>query len=150
MNKWTGLFEIIFVCAILLAACNQGDIKKGRKRDSDKLQIKTTVYPLKSFIEQIGGEHVEVESIYPPGTDLHSYEPTQKDILNASKADLFVYTGDDLDPVAKKVASTIKKDDKKLSLQNSIDQSELLTDQHEHFQEHDHEGHGHEHGESHE
>ena len=150
MKKWTGLFAIIFVCAMLLAACNQGDSNKGSKSDSDKLQIKTTVYPLKSFIEQIGGEHVEVESIYPPGTDLHSYEPTQKDILNASKADLFVYTGDDLDPVAKKVASTIKKDDKKLSLQNSIDQSELLTDQHEHGEEHDHEEHGHEHGESHE
>ena len=150
MKKWTGLFAIIFVCAMLLAACNQGDSNKGSKSDSDKLQIKTTVYPLKSFIEQIGGEHVEVESIYPPGTDLHSYEPTQKDILNASKADLFVYTGDDLDPVAKKVASTIKKDDKKLSLQNSIDQSELLTDQHEHGEEHDHEGHDHAHGESHE
>lgn len=145
MKKWTGLFAIIFVCAMLLTACNQGDSNKGSKSDSDKLQVKTTVYPLKSFIEQIGGDHVEVESIYPPGTDLHSYEPTQKDILNASKADLFVYTGDDLDPVAKKVASTIKKDDKKLSLQNSIDQSELLTDQHEHGEEHDHE-----HGESHE
>src|SRR5699024_11246151 len=92
----------------------------------------------------------------PPLLDHHSFSTrrssdlTQKDILNASKADLFVYTGDDLDPVAKKVASTIKKDDKKLSLQNSIDQSELLTDQHEHGEEHDHEEHGHEHGESHE
>lgn len=142
MKKWASLISIVFICTMVLAACNQDN---SRNSDSDKIKIKTTVYPVKSFIEQIGGKHVEVESIYPPGTDLHSYEPTQKDILNASKADLFVYTGDDLDPVAKKIATTIKKDDKKLSLQNSIDQSELLTDQHEHGEEHDHD-----HGEEHE
>ena len=49
-----------------------------------------------------------MKSIYPAGTDLHSYEPTQKDILNASKADLFVYTGDDLDPVAKRLLAQSK------------------------------------------
>nr|WP_263314116.1 zinc ABC transporter substrate-binding lipoprotein AdcA [Mammaliicoccus sp. Marseille-Q6498] len=140
MKKWMGFISIIFACAIILAACNQSDSKDSG--DSNKLKVKTTVYPLKSFVEQIGGKHVEVESIYPAGTDLHSYEPTQKDILNASKADLFAYTGDDLDPVAKKIAATIKKDDKKLSLQNSIDQSELLTDSHKHEE---HEEHGHEH-----
>ncbi|MBH4890908.1 zinc ABC transporter substrate-binding protein, partial [Staphylococcus aureus] len=43
---------------------------------------------------------------------------TQKDILSASKSDLFMYTGDNLDPVAKKVASTIKDKDKKLSLED--------------------------------
>ncbi|MDT3993533.1 zinc ABC transporter substrate-binding protein, partial [Mammaliicoccus fleurettii] len=147
MKKWTGLLSIVFVLTMVLAACSQTGNKDN---DSDKLKVKTTVYPLKSFIEQIGGKHVEVESIYPAGTDLHSYEPTQKDILNASKADLFVYTGDDLDAVAKKIASTIKKDDKKLSLQNSIDQSALLTDQHEHGDEeehdHDYEHEGHHHG----
>lgn len=147
MKKWTGILSIVFVLTMVLAACSQTGNKDN---DSDKLKVKTTVYPLKSFIEQIGGKHVEVESIYPAGTDLHSYEPTQKDILNASKADLFVYTGDDLDAVAKKIASTIKKDDKKLSLQNSIDQSALLTDQHEHGDEeehdHDHEHEGHHHG----
>ncbi|MGT2341086.1 metal ABC transporter substrate-binding protein [Staphylococcus aureus] len=70
-----------------LAACGNDDGK-------DKHIIKTTVYPLQSFAEQIGGKHVKVSSIYPAGTDLHSYEPTQKDILSASKSDLFMYTGD--------------------------------------------------------
>lgn len=31
------------------------------------------------------------------GSDLHDYEPTQKDMLKVNKSDLFVYTGDDLD-----------------------------------------------------
>src|SRR5699024_12860185 len=57
---------------------------------------------------------------------------------------MFIYTSDELDPVDKKVASTIKDDDIKLSLENKIDKSELLTDQHDE----DHGGHeGHEHHE---
>ncbi len=81
--------------------------------------------------------------------DAHSYEPTQKDILSASKSDLFMYTGDNLDPVAKKVASTIKDKDKKLSLEDKLDKAKLLTDQHEHGEEHEHEGHDHEKEEHH-
>ncbi len=34
-----------------------------------KNKVNTTVFPLKSFAEEIGGKHVEVESIYPAGTD---------------------------------------------------------------------------------
>jgi zinc transport system substrate-binding protein len=48
-------------------------------------------------------------------------------MMSAAKSDLFIYTGDDLDPVAKKVASTIKKDDKKLSLQDKIEATFLAT-----------------------
>src|SRR5699024_10514550 len=60
--------------------------------------------------------------------------------------DMFLYTGDDLDPIAKKVAATIKKDDKKVSLGDKIDKSELLTDQHdEEHEEHEEHGHNHEH-----
>ena len=63
-EEMDGLIYNHFRRTMLLLACNQGDSNKGSKSGSDKLQIKTTVYPLKSFIEQIGGEHVEVESIY--------------------------------------------------------------------------------------
>lgn len=51
-----------------------------------------------------------------------------------------MYTGDNLDPVAKKVASTIKDKDKKRSLEDKLDKAKLLTDQHEHGEEHEHEG----------
>ncbi len=60
-----------------------------------------------------------------------------------------MYTGDNLDPVAKKVASTIKDKDKKRSLEDKLDKAKLLTDQHEHGEEHEHEGHDHEKEEHH-
>ena len=40
---------------------------------------------------------------------IYSYEPTQKDMMSAAKSDLFIYTGDDLDPVAKKWLQQLKR-----------------------------------------
>lgn len=59
----------------VLAACGQGDDKAS---SNDQLKVTTTVFPLQSFVKQIGGKHVQVDSIYPKGTDLHSFEPSQK------------------------------------------------------------------------
>ncbi|MGO3093103.1 MAG: zinc ABC transporter substrate-binding lipoprotein AdcA [Staphylococcus saprophyticus] len=142
MKQITYISIMVLAFMVVLAGCGKGE--SDNTKSNEKIKINTTVFPLKSFAEQIGGKHVEVNSIYPAGTDLHNYEPTQKDIINASKADLFLYTGDNLDPVAKKVASTIKKDDKKLALEDKLDKSQLLTDQHSHEEEgHDHDEHHH-------
>ncbi|QLK86864.1 zinc ABC transporter substrate-binding lipoprotein AdcA [Staphylococcus sp. 17KM0847] len=144
MNKSLKAIATAVLAGTLLVACGQSDDKAA---SNDKLKVTTTVFPLQSFVQQIGGEHVEVDSIYPKGADLHSFEPSQKDIIGASKSDVFVYTGDNLDPVAKKVAGTIKKESHKLSLEDQLNKAELLTDQHEHGDEedHDHESEEHEH-----
>ncbi|SUM34764.1 Zn-binding lipoprotein adcA-like protein [Staphylococcus gallinarum] len=47
-------------------------------------------------------------------------KPTQKDIINTNKSDLFIYTGDNLDPVSKKIAKTIKDKDKKIVLRREV------------------------------
>src|SRR5699024_11397532 len=50
--------------------------------------------PLEYIASEIGGEHVHVETIYPPGVDAHTYEPTSKEITSLAKADAFIYLGD--------------------------------------------------------
>ena len=62
-DKYFKIGLIIFFVAVLalsLAACG----KDGHQQSSDhkgKLDVKTTVYPLKSFAQQIGGKYVNVE-----------------------------------------------------------------------------------------
>ncbi|ARJ50721.1 ABC transporter substrate-binding protein [Staphylococcus lutrae] len=160
MKKVLKVLGTILLSSIILAACGNGN-EKEKTSSKGQLKVTTTVFPLQSFVKQIGGEHVEVNSIYPKGADLHDFEPSQKDIVEASKADLFIYTGDDLDPVAEKIADAIKKDDHKLSLEDHIDKGVLIKDEHEHEHEHgeagkkeddhdhdhaDHDEHGHRHG----
>lgn len=132
------------VVVVMLSAC--GNINKGENKDvssKNKLKIYTTVFAFQSFTEQIGGKYVDVESIYPPGADMHTFEPTQKKMVNIAKGDLFIYSNQEMDPVAKKIAGSINNKDLKLALAANFTHDDLVVN-HEH--EHEHEGHEHEEG----
>ncbi|MBF2482690.1 zinc ABC transporter substrate-binding protein, partial [Listeria seeligeri] len=75
---------------LILTGCSDSS---DTKTNSDKLTVYTTVYPLQYLTEQIGGKYVDVHSIYPPGSDAHSFEPTQKDMMKIADSDLFFYIG---------------------------------------------------------
>ncbi|WP_414052644.1 metal ABC transporter solute-binding protein, Zn/Mn family [Macrococcus animalis] len=146
------LFSLLLIATlVLMAACGNATDKEA---SSDKLEVYTTVFPFKSMIEQIGGEHVNVPSIYPNGVDIHSFEPTQKDTMKVAKSDLFIYSGAELDQVAGKIAKAVDKKENTVELVKGIDEHDLLTgeahehshDGHEHGKEDDHaqeEGHNH-------
>ncbi|MCE4957174.1 metal ABC transporter solute-binding protein, Zn/Mn family [Macrococcoides caseolyticum] len=141
------LFSLLLIASlVIMTACGNTN---GDKGSNGKLKVYTTVFPYKSMIEQIGGEHVEVKSIYPNGIDIHSFEPTQKDTMNVAKSDLFIYSGAELDQVAGKIAKSAKNKNT-VELAKSIDEHDLLSGEahhHEHGHEggHEHEGHDHEH-----
>ena len=133
------------VVVVMLSAC--GNINKGENKDvssKNKLKIYTTAFAFQSFTEQIGGKYVDVESIYPPGADMHTFEPTQKKMVNIAKGDLFIYSNQEMDPVAKKIAGSINNKDLKLALAANFTHDDLVVN-HEH--EHEHEGHEHDHEE---
>lgn len=137
MKKFFSLLVVIVV--MLLSACGSVDTvqKEG------KLKVYTTVFAYKSIIEQIGGSHVEVQSIYPKGIDIHTFEPTQKDSLRVAKSDIFIYSGKDLDPVGAKIANIAKDKTKVVSLVHEIKESDLLaSESHEHGDEHEEHNHG--------
>lgn len=148
MKKITAL-TLITVLMLILSACSND----GASESSDgKLKIYTTVFPLTSFAKEIGGDTVDVESIYPNGVDVHSYEPTQKDMTEYADGVLFIYTADELDPVAEKIKGAIGEDTYFLSAADKLSEDELLEDEHhhgedeeshEHHEEDDHEGHEH-------
>ncbi|MBU6131522.1 zinc ABC transporter substrate-binding protein [Staphylococcus xylosus] len=137
------------VVVVMLSAC--GNINKGENKDvssKNKLKIYTTVFAFQSFTEQIGGKYVDVKSIYPPGADMHTFEPTQKEMVNIAKGDLFIYSNQEMDPVAKKIAGSINNKDLKLALAANFTHDDLVVN-HEHDHEHEgheHEGHEHEEG----
>ncbi|GGB06487.1 ABC transporter substrate-binding protein [Macrococcus hajekii] len=135
---------VMMIAALLIVLAGCGN----KNEDNGKLKVYTTVFPFKSMTEQIGGEHVDVESIYPNGIDIHTFEPTQKDTLNVAKGDLFIYSSDELDPVAAKIAKTVKNE-KTLPVAKAIKENQLLEHDHDHEEGHDHEHeHEHEHAES--
>ena len=89
--KTTSLILLVLLLTLFTAACGN---KEATSSEEDKtIQIYTTVYPLQYFAERIGGDAVNVASIYPAGANEHTFEPTQKDMIALADADLFFYIG---------------------------------------------------------
>jgi len=61
--------------------------------DQSRLQVVATIQPLAEFVEQVGGEHVQVMIMVPPGASPHTYEPTPNQMTQLSTAQLYVKVG---------------------------------------------------------
>lgn len=126
------LTKLLLMGTLVLGACGQND-----SPHEEQLKVYTTVFPFKSMTEQIGGSHVDVKSIYPNGTDIHTFEPTQQDTLNIAKGDLFIYSSDELDPVAAKMNKAVNGSNT-LAVAANLAEKQLLEHHHDH-DEHEHE-----------
>lgn len=100
----------ILTSMLLVTACGQN--KSASTTDAngstEKLEIMTTLYPLADFTKKIGGTHVEVDSILPPGANAHTFEPTPKTMIKLADSDLFIYMGAGLEGFADSAAKTLK------------------------------------------
>jgi zinc transport system substrate-binding protein len=69
----------------------------------------SSVYPLFDFVSLIAEDKVALRLLVPPNNDPHSFEPTPKDIVNLTNADLFLYISPELEPWSKKFAQKAKR-----------------------------------------
>ena len=82
--KWIGL-SVTSILVPLCASCG------GSK--SDKMNVITTIFPEYDWVMNILGEKKEsanVSMLLDSGVDLHSYQPSPKDIVSISQCDLFI------------------------------------------------------------
>ncbi|GEN36498.1 metal ABC transporter substrate-binding protein [Aneurinibacillus danicus] len=87
-----GLLTLSLMLSIFLTGCGQEGVEAGKGEDG-KVEVYTTLFPLYDFVRAIGGDHVKVNSLLPPGAEAHDYEPSAKDIGKVNEARLFVYNG---------------------------------------------------------
>lgn len=57
------------------------------------LRIAVSVLPIKTFVERVGGQHVAVSSMVQPGFSPATYDPTPQQIVELSRAVLYVRVG---------------------------------------------------------
>lgn len=112
MKKTAFILSLFMVIAAFLSGCGQD--ATDQEKNADLLQVYTTVYPLQFFAQQIGGDYVNVETVYPPGADEHTFEPSQKDMMALADADLFFYIGLGLEGFVDKASKTLKNEDVKM------------------------------------
>ena len=141
------IFYLLFLSTLvfLISGCESTNNKlDSTKQDSNKINIYTTVYPLSFFAEQIGGDFVNVSSIYPPGSNEHTFEPTQQDMMALADADLFFYIGLGLEGFVEKTKETLKNENVKLvATSDSISEEYLHSEEENHEEEEEHNDHDH-------
>lgn len=145
-----ALFIFSFT-AFLMIGCSSTEEDPANANNSDKLTVYTSVYPFQYAVEQIGGDSVEAKTVYPPGADAHTYEPTSKDMTAIADSDAFIFIGDGMEGFATSAADALANQDVELI---EIGKYEELFHGHggDHHDDgnHDHSDHtedGHDHGE---
>ncbi|MFC5602344.1 metal ABC transporter solute-binding protein, Zn/Mn family [Sporosarcina koreensis] len=143
--KKKSLILLALIMTLLISACgNKEDKSKTEVGNKGKLTVYTTVYPLQYFTERIGGEFVEVKSIYPAGADEHSFDPTQKDMIALSDADVFFYIGLGLEGFVESAQKTLKNEHVEfIATADSISKAKLEEGHDEHEDEHEEHDHAH-------
>ncbi len=89
MKKLLVLFMTMTMT--IVAACSQGTTSP--KEQAEKLKIVTTYSIVYDMIKNVGGDHVEVHSLAPIGSDPHNYDPLPTDLVLTTDADVIFYNG---------------------------------------------------------
>lgn len=76
MQKW--LFLLLLVPALSVA---------------EPLRVFASVAPIQTFVQKVGGEHVDARVMVRPGFNPHTYDPTPQQISALAGAALYVRTG---------------------------------------------------------
>ncbi|MUV39147.1 High-affinity zinc uptake system protein ZnuA [Lentibacillus sp. JNUCC-1] len=130
---------ILLSCLVLIAtACSTNDAE-GKQAH---LTIYTSIYPIQYAVERIGAGHIVAKTIYPPGVDAHTYEPSAKDMTDIADSDAFIYLGMGMESFAETAAGALTSNEDSPMLVEIGQHHELFAEGHHDHHEHD----GHDHG----
>ncbi|KAI7250542.1 hypothetical protein KC345_g11652, partial [Hortaea werneckii] len=121
---------------VMLAACgpkSSGSIVEG------KVNVITTFYPIYEFASEIGGEDVNAINLLPVGVEPHDWTPRSQDIINTSKAQLFLYNGAGLEGWVPNFLKSLDSDSEAKAVEVSKGVDLIMTDEED---GHDHVGDG--------
>ena len=144
-NKFSKILGITLSSLLIpfCASCNTSG-------SGDKMSIVTTIFPEYDWVMNVLGEkkdNADVTLLLDNGIDLHSYQPTPKDIVTISKCDLFIYVGGESDEwVDDALKQAINKDMKVINLMETLGDAVKEEEVIEGMEGHDHD---HEEGEEH-
>ncbi|PLS33023.1 zinc ABC transporter substrate-binding protein [Carnobacterium maltaromaticum] len=139
LKKGSLLIASLAILFIMVGCGNQ-----EATRDSTKLQIVTSFYPMYDFTQNVAGDNAEVSVLMKAGTEPHDYEPSAKDIAKIADSDVFVYNSKEMETWVSSVLTNI--DTKKTVVVDASQGIDLLEGNHSDDEtEAEHEGHSHAH-----
>lgn len=124
---------LAFILLLLLTSCSSDN----KAADSGKLRVTVSFNAMKEFALAVGGDRVEIQTIIPDGTEPHDFELKARDLVNLSKAQVFIYNGLGMEGWAEEAIKAA--DNKSLISVNASEGAELIAlAEHEGEEEHGH------------
>jgi manganese/iron transport system substrate-binding protein len=93
------------VGAALFTGCNKPEAAAS---SGGKKKVVTSFTIIADMAREVAGDAAVVESITKPGSEIHGYEPTPKDIVKAQSADLVLWNGMNLELWFEKFFQNVK------------------------------------------
>ena len=107
-------FLILILVALTTTSCkNISEVDKSNKK---LLLVSFTV--LEDIVKNIVGEEFNVKSITKPGMEVHGYQTTPSDLIEGSKAEVFIDNGFGFELWAEKFVSNLKV--KRITMANNL------------------------------
>lgn len=91
-----GLVIIISGCAKNTTEITS-DTTKGSVNQESKIKVAATIFPVYDILKNVGGQHIEVVLVLPPGASPHTFDPSPSDIKNLHGTDIVFSIGHELD-----------------------------------------------------
>ena len=105
------LFVPLLLVCLALAGCGG-----AADEHEERLLVVTSIAPLRSIIENVGGERIRVVSLVPEGVNSHTYEPPPSAAAELARAELIVLNGLNLELPALEMAEANRDDEALLIL----------------------------------
>ena len=103
----------VLVVALVIGACggDSENTSQNADREDTRLKVVTTVSPITSIVENIGGPRISLEGVVPEGVNSHTFEPAPSMAELMAGADLIIINGLFLEEPTLALAESNKKDD---------------------------------------
>lgn len=118
---------VIFAAMLMLSGCG------GEKSDDNgKIKIVSTLFPTYDFARAIGGTRADVTLLLSPGKESHSYEPSTGDVIKINGCDIFIFTGEYMEPWAQGLIDGLDNAPEVVDASRGIELDKEEEDEHHH------------------
>ena len=104
-------FSALAMIALIFTACGGDESSSQTSTIDDRLRVVTTVSPITSIVENVGGLRIRLEGVVPEGVNSHTFEATPSMAKLISQADLIILNGLFLEQPTLALAESNKKEE---------------------------------------
>ncbi len=109
MKKYLLLIALIIAAIVYITfkSTEPQDMSVLEATQSDKIVALSTFTIIADMVAEVGGDKVDSISLTKPGAEIHGYQPTPDDLVQASKADIMFENGMNLEVWTEKLRASI-------------------------------------------